>query len=88
MRYSWKKHLAAAAVSVTLLTATTALTVRDDVSRSKKNYLDRDAEYYDASSHGAFISSFFVAILLVSAAIIPYELTLMALNSKRLSGDN
>jgi len=88
MRHSWKQHLFAAAVSVAVLTTTTALTVRGDTSLDKKRYLERDAKYYDASFHGAKFASFLVAIALVGAVLIPYELTLMALNSKRLSGED
>ncbi|WP_047497762.1 hypothetical protein [Terriglobus sp. TAA 43] len=88
MRYSWKKHLLAAAVSVAILTFTTTLTFRSDASLGKQRFLDRDAHAYEVNSAGNVVGVLIVAIGFTAAILLPYELTLRILDSKRLSGED
>ena len=88
MRHGWRKHLLAAAVSVAVLTFTTALTFRSDASLGKKRFLDRDAHAYEVNSAGNLIGVLIVAIGFSGAVLLPYELTLRVLNNKRLSGED
>lgn len=62
-------------------------------SRERSEYMAREARAYDRHSNGKgsgllLFSSLVVSVWEVAIAVIPYQLTLKAINSKRLSGED
>ncbi|AFL87276.1 hypothetical protein Terro_0954 [Terriglobus roseus DSM 18391] len=93
MRHSWKQHAAAAAVSVCLLTLVEYAFVHHSYTGERSAYLARQAKFYDRHTYGngvglALFGSLITAAGAVCLAVIPYELILRALNSKRLGGED
>ena len=92
MRHSWKQHAAAAAVTISVFTAYSYLVIHRRYARTRSNFLSREALSYDRHNNGIVaspvLSAFLGSIWNVAIAIVPYQLTLAAINSKRLSGED